>query len=137
MLVLTPSPNRSFVAGGLTIVIHRRRRASPTPTRLLSSPGNLLRSLPPPAPLAVGWSTRGNPSANAGFGNVPDPTFDATYGGAPEGASFKTKVVNLISAVRTLMRCECGVVQANAPEDFYFLSLGKRAAGSADHSPKG
>ncbi|CAK9784149.1 unnamed protein product [Cutaneotrichosporon oleaginosum] len=52
----------------------------------------------------IGWSTRGNPAANSGFGNVPDPTYDGAYGGNPDGVSFKTKVVNLIGAVRTLMR---------------------------------
>lgn len=62
----------------------------------------------------VGWSTRGNPSANAGFGNVPDPTYDPAYGGAPEGPSFKTKVVNLISAVRTLMRREWAMAMGSA-----------------------
>ncbi|KLT46187.1 Yos1-like protein [Cutaneotrichosporon oleaginosum] len=41
---------------------------------------------------------------NSGFGNVPDPTYDGAYGGNPDGVSFKTKVVNLIGAVRTLMR---------------------------------
>ncbi|BEJ17177.1 hypothetical protein CspHIS471_0605780 [Cutaneotrichosporon sp. HIS471] len=51
----------------------------------------------------IGWSTRGSPAANAGFGNVPDPTYDPAYGN-PDGVSFKTKVVNLIGAVRTLMR---------------------------------
>lgn len=49
---------------------------------------------------AVGWSSRAAPTSNSGFGNVPD-AYDS-----PDGVSMKTKAVNLISAVRTLMRCE-------------------------------
>lgn len=51
------------------------------------------------ANITVGWSTAGNPNANSGFGNVDNP--DA-YG--QEGQSMKAKAVNLIAAVRTLLR---------------------------------
>jgi hypothetical protein len=69
-------------------------------------------SCPPPNPWLVtshlrlspvGWSSRGTPATNSGFGN--DPSYDAVYGGG-EGVSMKTKAINLIGAVRTLMRRE-------------------------------
>ncbi|EJT49187.1 hypothetical protein A1Q1_01668 [Trichosporon asahii var. asahii CBS 2479] len=47
----------------------------------------------------IGWSTAGNPNANAGFGSVDNPD---SFG--QEGQSMKAKAVNLIAAVRTLLR---------------------------------
>jgi hypothetical protein len=68
------------------------------------SPAPLHVFIPP----AVGWSTRATNSANAGFGHVPsNPNMyeGAGYGNlGGEGPSIKAKMINLISAVRTLMR---------------------------------
>ncbi|KAI9638225.1 ER-to-golgi transport membrane protein [Dioszegia hungarica] len=47
----------------------------------------------------IGWSTRSAQAANAGFGHAPN-AYDA-FGGE---VSIKSKLVNLISATRTLMR---------------------------------
>lgn len=59
---------------------------------------------------SVGWSTRTPQNVNVGFGNVPhNPNvYDGTSfgGGGGEGVSIKSKLVNLISATRTLMRSE-------------------------------
>lgn len=62
---------------------------------------------------AVGWSTRSSQSANSGFGNASNPNiYDGSFGtggngsGGNEGTSIKAKLVNLISATRTLMRSE-------------------------------
>ncbi|KAL1413009.1 Immediate early response 3-interacting protein 1 [Vanrija albida] len=60
----------------------------------------------------IGWSAKAPAAANSGFGAAPD-----AYGGGvgfdtPEGVSLKAKVVNLISAVRTLMRLPLIVVNA-------------------------
>jgi hypothetical protein len=52
----------------------------------------------------VGWSTRSQQSANAGFGHAPN-AYDTAFGGTE--VSVKAKLVNLIGATRTLMRCRC------------------------------
>ncbi|WVR06068.1 hypothetical protein IAU60_003096 [Kwoniella sp. DSM 27419] len=55
----------------------------------------------------IGWSNSGAPSANAGFGHSANPNIYGDAFGGPggnEGASVKAKMVNLISATRTLMR---------------------------------
>jgi hypothetical protein len=61
---------------------------------------------------AVGWSNRPSTAANSGFGHVPQNphVYDGSgFGGAQgEGATVKAKLVNLISATRTLMRCTLG-----------------------------
>jgi hypothetical protein len=57
--------------------------------------------------LIVGWSTRTAQQANAGFGHASNPNiYDQSFGGGNEGASIKSKLINLISATRTLMRSE-------------------------------
>ncbi|RSH88307.1 uncharacterized protein EHS24_000843 [Apiotrichum porosum] len=67
----------------------------------------------------IGWSSRGTPATNSGFGN--DPSYDAAYGGG-EGVSMKTKAINLIGAVRTLMRLP--LIVANVVVIFYEILLG-------------
>lgn len=55
----------------------------------------------------VGWSTRSAASANAGFGHAPNAhMYDQSLGSAGGDPSVKSKLVNLISATRTLMRSE-------------------------------
>ncbi|KAL7422953.1 hypothetical protein Q5752_002251 [Cryptotrichosporon argae] len=71
----------------------------------------------------IGLSTRAAQTANAGFGHAPAAGFDAF--GAPaaaDGASFKAKAINLISAVRTLMRLPLIVI--NILVIIYELVLG-------------
>jgi hypothetical protein len=81
----------------------------PSPFSFPSSFSSLSSSPLPPTPLlnTVGWSTRSAQNVNAGFGAVQNPNpYDTTaFGGsAVEGVSIKTKLINLISATRTLMR---------------------------------
>lgn len=71
----------------------------------------------------VGWSAKAPTTANSGFGATPD-----AYGGnqgfdSPEGVSLKAKVVNLISAVRTLMRCEWGGGESAVGETLTLLAV--------------
>ncbi|OCF74029.1 hypothetical protein I204_05879 [Kwoniella mangroviensis CBS 8886] len=58
----------------------------------------------------IGWSssTRSNANSNVGFGHSPNPHIysDAFGQGSNEGPGVKAKLVNLISATRTLMRSE-------------------------------
>ncbi|TXT15927.1 hypothetical protein VHUM_00430 [Vanrija humicola] len=49
---------------------------------------------------------------NSGFGATPDAYGGAGFDNNPESVSLKAKVVNLISAVRTLMRLPLIVVNA-------------------------
>ncbi|TYJ56533.1 hypothetical protein B9479_002780 [Cryptococcus floricola] len=66
----------------------------------------------------IGWSTRSHAAANQGFGHSPTPhLYDAPGsatsfggGGSGEGPGVKAKLVNLISATRTLMRIPLIVV---------------------------
>nr|XP_031857163.1 uncharacterized protein CI109_007432 [Kwoniella shandongensis]KAA5524235.1 hypothetical protein CI109_007432 [Kwoniella shandongensis] len=57
----------------------------------------------------IGWSTKSPSNINAGFGHSPTPgIYDnpAFGGGNPngDGPGVKAKLINLISATRTLMR---------------------------------
>jgi hypothetical protein len=65
----------------------------------------------------VGWSNRPSMAANSGFGHVPQNphVYDGSgLGGVQgEGATVKAKLVNLISATRTLMRCTSGADRWN------------------------
>ena len=56
---------------------------------------------------SVGWSNRSAASANAGFGHAPNAhMYDQSLNASADNASIKAKLVNLISATRTLMRSE-------------------------------
>ena len=74
-------------------------------------------SIPLRLPCAVGWSTYSAQqiasSSNAGFGSVPSYNNDPNAGsagvvggGAGEGQGVKARLINLIAAVRTLLRSE-------------------------------
>ena len=56
--------------------------------------------------LIVGWSTRSAANANSGFGHAPNANLYDNNASAGGDAGVKAKLVNLISATRTLMRCE-------------------------------
>ncbi|KAK6905932.1 hypothetical protein I203_106767 [Kwoniella mangroviensis CBS 8507] len=62
----------------------------------------------------IGWSssTPSNANSNVGFGHSPNPHIysDAFGQGSNEGPGVKAKLVNLISATRTLMRIPLIVV---------------------------
>ncbi|KAK1925460.1 putative integral membrane protein required for ER to Golgi transport [Papiliotrema laurentii] len=71
----------------------------------------------------IGWSTRTTQQANAGFGHASNPNiYDQSFGGGNEGASIKSKLINLISATRTLMRMP--LIVANIAVIIYELLLG-------------
>ncbi|RSH93021.1 hypothetical protein EHS25_008469 [Saitozyma podzolica] len=74
----------------------------------------------------IGWSNRPSMAANSGFGHVPQNphVYDGSgLGGAQgEGATVKAKLVNLISATRTLMRLPLIVI--NVVIVLYELVLG-------------
>ena len=56
---------------------------------------------------AVGWSTQQSPAGQQGFAQ-PYDAYGGGAGAAGQGdLSVKAKLINLISAVRTLMRSEC------------------------------
>ncbi|KAK8866121.1 hypothetical protein IAR55_001272 [Kwoniella newhampshirensis] len=56
----------------------------------------------------IGWSTKSPANINAGFGHSPTPgIYDNSFGVNPnggDGPGVKAKLINLISATRTLMR---------------------------------
>lgn len=59
---------------------------------------------------SVGWSTLSalNPAlaANSGFGAAPNYDGSVGYGQGQEGPGVKVRLINLIAAVRTVMRSE-------------------------------
>ncbi|WWC66191.1 uncharacterized protein I206_100092 [Kwoniella pini CBS 10737] len=60
----------------------------------------------------IGWSSSTASSSNAGFGQSPNPHMynDAFGQNVNEGPGVKAKLINLISATRTLMRIPLIVV---------------------------
>ena len=57
----------------------------------------------------IGWSTAVPPNANSGF----QQTYDQPGYGGQQDIGVKGQLVNLISAVRTLMRSTCRVLHCN------------------------